>query len=438
MSTLSDSTAAAVNILAKPIGPLCNLSCEYCFYLEKTEMYPDRSDFRMSDTVLETYVERQIEAQPGPEIHFMWQGGEPTLMGLNFFKRVVALQERHAPTGRRITNALQSNGLAFTDDWGRFLHDNNFLVGLSLDGPADLHDGYRRDHLGRPTHARVLKSLEILQRHKVEVNAMATVNAVNEHHPLKVYRHLKGLGFRFMQFIPIVERVGVDGDLAGPPSLANGAAEAAENCRTADFCAEPRLYGDFMCAIFDEWIAKDVSRVFVQMFDVILAGTMGEPISLCLFAETCGRNPAMESNGDLYACDHFVYPQYRLGNICDGNLDEMVSAPQQRRFGQAKKSDLPRQCMNCADLSLCNGGCPKHRFARTKSGQAGLNHLCQGYRRIYSHTRPAMARMAELLRQRRPAVGIMTDAGHGNRKPGRNDPCQCGSGLKYKKCCAPR
>ncbi len=429
MNALSDPAAASVNILAKPIGPLCNLSCDYCFYLEKTEMYPDRSDFRMSDTVLETYVQRQIEAQPGPDIQFMWQGGEPTLMGLDFFERAVALQQRYAPPGRRITNALQSNGLSFTDDWGRFLHEHDFLVGLSLDGPAELHDGYRRDHMQRPSHARVLKSLEILQRHNVEVNAMITVNAVNVHHPLKVYRHLKRMGLRYMQFIPIVERMQAQGELAGPPSA------MADDYRLADFCAEPRHYGDFMCAIFDEWVSKDVSRVFVQLFDTILAATMGEPAGLCLFDETCGRNPAMESNGDLYACDHYVYPQYRLGNINDGNLDELISAPRQRQFGQAKKDDLPRQCRECEDLALCNGGCPKHRFLKTRDGEAGLNHLCQGYRRIYHHTRPAMARMAELLRQRRPAVGIMTSGGTTTKKPGRNDPCPCGSGLKYKKCC---
>jgi len=424
-----------VNIVAKPIGPLCNLSCDYCFYLEKTGMYPDRSDFRMSDEVLETYVRRQIEAQPGPEIQFMWQGGEPTLMGLDFFERAVALQQRYLPPGRRIANALQTNGLSFNDDWGRFLHDNGFLVGLSLDGPAHLHDAYRWDHMHRPTHARVLRSLETLLRHGVDVNAMATVNAANVHHPLEVYRHLKGLGLRFMQFIPIVERVRADGSLAGPPELS---AVSDEDCRPAHFCAEPGQYGDFMCAIFDEWLARDVSRIFVQMFDVILAATMGESPGLCLFAETCGANLAMESNGDLYACDHYVYPQYRLGNIADGSLDDLLRTPEQQHFGQAKKSALPRQCRDCEDLPLCHGGCPKHRFLTTRDGEGGLNHLCQGYRRIYRHTRPAIARMAELVRQGRPAVGIMTTPGQGRSKPGRNDPCPCGSGKKFKKCCALR
>ncbi len=381
----------------------------------------------MNDEVLETYVRRQIEAQQGPEIYFLWQGGEPTLAGLDFYERAVALQERYIPAGRRIVNALQSNGMSFTDDWASFLAERGFLVGLSLDGPAHLHDVYRLDHKGRPTHARVIKGLEILQHHGVEVNSLTTLNAANARHPLKVYQHLKELGINFMQFIPIVERLQEGGCFAEPP------ADPTKDCTVADFCASPKEYGNFMCTIFDEWVRKDVGKIFVQMFDGILAGTMGRPIGLCLFAETCGDNLAMESNGDLYACDHYVYPQYLLGNIFDGPLSKTVSTTQQKDFGLTKKSNLPKQCRACEYLSLCNGGCPKHRFMKTRDGEQGLNYLCHGYQQIFRHTAPTMQSMGTFLSQGRLTTGIMHQESKG--KIGRNDPCLCGSGIKFKKCC---
>ncbi len=431
MTNLIDGTSPdmplrpAINILAKPIGPVCNLACQYCYYLDKKRHFPERHKFRMTDEVLETYIRRYIEAEDGPQVSFYWQGGEPTLLGLEFFERVIALQQRYRRAGQRIANAIQSNGTLLTDAWCRFFAKHQFLVGLSLDGPPGLHDTYRRNRRDRPTHGHVVRALDRLQRHEVAVNTLTVVSNANAHRPLAVYRHLKALGVGHMQFIPLVERVDGAGQLMGPP------APDADIGTVAEFCPRAEDYGRFINAIFDEWVGQDVGRIFVQMFDLILARTLGQPPGLCVFAETCGGNLAMEHDGDLYACDHYVYPEFRFGNVADGPLHQSDVVARLQEFGLMKKHALPRQCQDCRELSFCFGGCPKHRFLHTGEGEWGLNYLCAGYRRIFAHTRPAMRRMAAHLRQGRPAAAIMAPAG----KIGRNTLCPCGSGLKYKKCC---
>lgn len=368
--------------MAKPSGAVCNLGCEYCYFLSKERLYPG-SRFRMSAATLERYVIELIASARGSEVTFAWQGGEPTLLGLDFYRRAVALQRRHAPPSLRVVNTFQTNGVLLDDDWCAFFREHDVLVGLSVDGPRDLHDAYRVDKGGAGTFDRVMRGYEALRRQGVEVNLLATVHAANQDHPLRVYRFLRDeLDARFLQFIPIVER-------AAPSGFQEGTALTE---RSVDGAA----YGRFMSAIFDEWFARDVGTVFVQLFDVALGKHLGQP-GLCVFEATCGDALALEHSGDVYSCDHYVEPDHRLGNLHELPLVALVDGARQRAFGEAKRTTLPRQCRECEVRWLCNGGCPKDRVATTRDGEAGLSHLCDGYYAFFTHSAPVMWMMARSI-----------------------------------------
>ncbi len=437
----------AFHVMAKPAGPACNLHCTYCFYLEKERLYPSPRRFRMSDAVLEAFIKQYIEAQQVPTISFAWQGGEPTLMGLPFFRRVVELQRRYQPPGKRLINALQTNGTLLTDEWCAFLREHQFLVGLSLDGPRGLHDHYRRGRRGEPTFDAVMRGLRRLQQHGVEYNLLCAVNRVNGQQPLAVYRFLRETGARHLQFIPIVERLAAEPPLPGQPPSSREVSEAS---------VRPAEYGEFLCAVYDEWVRHDVGRIYVQTFEVALSVWLGHGAGLCVFEPTCGRGMALEHNGDLYACDHYVYPEYRLGNLMEQPLVALAESNPQRRFGTDKRDTLPRQCRECPVLFLCNGECPKNRFLQTPEGEEGLNYLCAGLKRFFTHIGPTLEWMARALQQGQPAAGIMAvlrqadqgsagppatevavarRPGAGARPAGRTAPCPCGSGQKSKRCC---
>jgi len=400
----------AFHVMAKPIGPLCNLDCKYCFYLEKEKLFPSNENYKMSDEVLEAYIRQYIEQQNVPEVTFAWQGGEPTLLGVDFFRKAVGLQKKYA-NGKRVTNAFQTNGTLLNDEWGSFLAENHFLVGVSIDGPPKLHDTYRVDKKGGATYEKVAHGIKFLKKQGVEFNTLTVVNRANSKKPLEVYRFLKQIGSGFIQFIPLVERLpdnearNLGLDLATPPQVDQ---EGAARLPVTDWSVESKQYGEFLVASFDEWVRHDVGCVFVQLFDVALGNWMGMPPSLCLFSPTCGTAMALEHNGDVYSCDHYVYPQYRLGNLLNQTLGDMVHSDAQRQFGQDKLVTLPKYCLECDVRFACNGECPKRRFLSTPSGETGLNYLCEGYKRFFKHVDPAMRTMAELARQHRAPAEIMS------------------------------
>jgi uncharacterized protein len=408
------------HVLAKPTGPICNLDCEYCYFLAKEALYPgDR--FRMSDDVLETYVSQLLESHPDGEVTVAWQGGEPTLMGLDFFRRAVELAERLRRPGQHLLHTIQTNGTLLTDEWAAFLAELEFLVGLSIDGPPELHDRYRVDKKGRPSSDRVLAGLARLRAHSVEVNVLCTVNAANQQHPLDVYRYFRDeLDLRHIQFIPIVER---------EPGT-EAAADDLGGDRVTDRSVDPDAWGAFLIAVHDEWVRRDVGEVFVQMFDAALAAWLDLPATMCIFGRTCGDAVALEHNGDLYSCDHFVDPEHLLGNVVQTQLVELIASPQQRAFGQNKLESLPEYCLSCHVRFACNGECPKNRFVLTPDGEPGLNYLCNGYRAFFDHIDGSMHLMAELIRSGRYADEIV----HVFAAAGRNGPCPCGSGRKAKHC----
>jgi uncharacterized protein len=393
-------------VLAKPSGPICNLDCTYCFFLEKEALYPgDR--FRMSDEVLEAYIRQLLEAHTAPEVTIAWQGGEPTLMGVDFFRRALEIAERYRRPGQVLQHTMQTNATLLTDEWCALLREHQFLVGVSIDGPRELHDTYRVDKRGAPTFDKVMAGLTLLQQHDVDVNVLCTVNAANQDHPLDVYRFFRDdLGLRHVQLIPIVEK----DDLS----------------RSVD----PVKWGAFLMAVFEEWVRHDVGTVYVQMFDAALASWVGAPAAMCIFGETCGNALALEHNGDLYSCDHFVDPPYLLGNILHTQMVELVASPQQRAFGDAKRDTLPRYCVECPVRFACNGECPKNRFITTPDGEPGLNYLCAGYRAFFLHIDGVMRLMAERLHAGGFADEVMTQL----RTAPRNEPCPCGSGRKAKVC----
>ena len=383
----------AFHVLLKPRGAICNLDCKYCFFLSKEHLFPG-SHFRMSDALLEDYTRQHIAAHDVPEVTFAWQGGEPTLMGLEFFRRAVQLQEKYRKPGTRIVNTIQTNGTTLNEEWCRFFHEQRFLVGISLDGPRALHDAYRVDKGGSPTFDRVMAGVALARQHQVEFNILTTVNAANGDHGLEVYRFLRDeVGTSFIQFIPIVERDNATGFQEG-------------ECVT-ERSVTGRQYGGFLIAVFDEWVRRDVGRIFVQLFDISLGVWLGEPSSLCVFAETCGGALALEHNGDLFSCDHFVEPRYRLGNVAETPLAELVSSPRQRQFGLNKRDTLPRYCRECEVRFICNGGCPKDRILTTPDGEPGLNYLCEGFKAFFTHIDRPMKTMANLIMRRRPPAEIM-------------------------------
>ena len=427
------------HLMAKPSGAVCNIDCEYCFYLEKEKLYPEKGkDWRMGEEILELYVRRYIEAQDVDVVDFAWQGGEPTLMGLDFYRRAVELQAEHA-AGKTIRNSFQTNGILLDDEWGDFLAEHGFLVGLSVDGPRELHDHHRVDKGGKPTFDKVMRGLEVLKRHGVEFNTLTTVNANNARHPLEVYRFLRDAGSRHMQFIPIVERVASTPCSGGLSLVTPGFGAEA---RVTSWSVPGKRFGAFLCTIFDEWVRRDVGRVFVQAFDVALAQWAGRESPLCIHRETCGDALIIEHNGDVYSCDHFVYPEHALGNVRERSLTEMVGSEQQRRFGTDKRDTLPEHCRTCDVRFACNGGCPKQRFLTTPDGEPGLNYLCEGYKAFFHHIDPYMRFMAEQLARRRAPADVMawtrrrdeTALAEALAGAGRNDPCPCGSGEKLKRC----
>ena len=420
----------AFHVMTKPIGPICNLDCEYCFYLDKEKLYPETQSFRMNDAILENYVKQYIEAQEVNEVTFAWQGGEPTLMGVDFFRQAIRYQQKYRRPGMQIQNSFQTNATLLNDEWGEFFKRNKFLIGVSIDGPPEIHDKYRYDKRGRPSSDQVIQGLHILQEHKVDYNVLCVVNKHNAEYPKEVYNYFKELGAEFMQFIPAVENFG--GKNVSPRSV------------TA------RQYGKFLCTIFDEWVVDDIGRIFVQIFDIALEAWLGYTPSLCIFNETCGDALAIEHNGDLYSCDHFVTSDYHVGNIADNTIAEMVDSPFQRKFGTDKRDTLPEYCRSCEVKFVCNGGCPKNRFIKTPTGEDGLNYLCAGYKQFFNHIDEPMKMMAAALQAGKPANSIMPiirqrrqEKAQGNtsivsqasQKVGRNSPCPCGSGRKYKQCC---
>ena len=386
----------AFHIMVKPRGAICNLDCQYCFYLKKENLYP-KSSFRMSDEVLENYTRQYIEAQQVPEVVFAWQGGEPTLMGLDFFRKAVAFQEKYKKPGMRVQNALQTNGTLLNEEWCQFFHDHHFLIGISLDGPRALHDAYRVDKGGNPTFDRVMRAVELMKAHGVEFNVLACVNAVTAREPLAVYRFFRDeVGAKFIQFIPIVERQNSTGFQEGE--------------LVTERSVTGRAYGRFLNAIFDEWVRHDVAQVYVQIFDVALAAWAGYRPGLCIFEETCGQALAIEHNGDLYSCDHYVEPGYRLGNMMERPLADLVGSEAQQKFGRDKRDSLPRYCRECPVRFVCNGGCPKNRILRTPpsaGSEPGLNYLCEGYKGFFTHIDQPMKTMAALLAQQRAPAEIM-------------------------------
>lgn len=396
------------HLMTKPIGSRCNLDCHYCFYLEKEKLYTDAGGMRMKPEVLETYVRDYIAAQPGDTVHFAWQGGEPTLLGVEFYRTAVALQKKYAQ-GKTIENAFQTNGVLLDDEWGAFLAEHKFLVGISIDGPAHLHDAYRVDKGGKPTFARVMAGLNMMKKHGVEFNTLTTVHRKNSRHALEVYRFLRKAGSGYMQFIPIVERAAANPDeglwLAPPPDHEDA---AALDSQVTPWSVRPHDYGDFLCTIFDEWVRHDVGKVFVQHFDSALSTWLTGRAEVCLFQEDCGRALAIEHNGDIYSCDHYVYPRYRLGNLMNTSLPELVDSPVQAAFGRAKSATLPHWCRECPVLFACHGECPKHRFIHTPHGEPGLNYLCAAYRKFFLHIDSPMKTMAALLNAHRPPSEIMT------------------------------
>ncbi len=411
-------------VFAKPVGAVCNLDCRYCYYLEKRRLYPAAEPFRMSEYLLEHYIIQHIEASPGPVITFSWHGGEPTVLGLEYFRRIVALQRRHCPAGTRILNGMQTNGILFDDEWCRFLACENFGIGLSLDGPQEMHDRYRVTRGGEPSHRQTTQAFELLRRYGIPCDILCVVNDHNVRFPVEVYCFFREIGAQYIGFLPVVTRLR---DVEGGVSPYTVPAEA---------------FGTFLCAVFDEWMRRDTARIMVQIFDEASRPARGLEHSLCIFRETCGDIPVIEHNGDFFSCDHFVDSEHRLGNIRETHLVELLESPSQVTFGQAKRNALPRYCRECDVRPMCNGGCPKDRFICTPDGEAGLNYLCSGFRSFFRYSRRHLLRLESRRKPAPPPARTTqpTIRTHLNQVPkiSRNDPCPCGSGLKYKKCCMGR
>jgi uncharacterized protein len=385
-----------IHVLTKPTGAICNLDCSYCFFLDKEQLYPG-SKFRMTDEVLETYIRQLIESHKTPQVTVAWQGGEPTLMGVDFFRKAIAYQEKYRKPGMTFENTLQTNGTLLNDEWCEFFKENNYLIGLSLDGPRELHDANRVDKAGRPTFDKVMKGVRLLQKHGVEYNILTTVNRVNADHPLEVYRFLRDeVKTTWIQFIPVIERVNQDGR-----TLYQDGTTVSENS------VLPEQFGNFLITIFDEWVRKDVGKIFVQTFEAAVRSWLDLPTGMCFFSPTCGYGVALEHNGDLYSCDHFVEPDYLLGNIQEISMAEMVSSDRQFKFGQDKLNTLPKYCRDCEVRFACHGECPKNRFILTPDGEPGLNYLCAGYKAFFTHIDEPLKRMVNLYKQGRDATEIM-------------------------------
>jgi uncharacterized protein len=407
-------------VFAKPIGAVCNLDCHYCYYLKKKDLYPEGESFRMPDSVLEEYILQHIAASSGPVINFSWHGGEPILLGLDYFRTIVALQRKHQPHNQRITNGIQTNGTLLDEDWCRFLAGEGFSVGLSLDGPQEMHDRHRVTRGQNPTHKEAMRGYRLLRQHRIPCDILCVVHAGNVDHPSEVYRFFKQINARYIGFLPLVEP---RGDEKGGVSHRTVPAEAL---------------GRFLCVIFDEWKSRDIERIKVQIFEEAARTAFGQEHALCIFRETCGDIPVVEHNGDFYSCDHFVDTEHRLGNIRETPLIDLLESQAQKAFGQAKLDALPRSCRTCEVLNMCHGGCPKDRILPTPDGEAKLNYLCAGYKRFFTHCQPFVRELSALWQRQSPERRVPpaeTARTLATPKAGRNDPCPCGSGRKYKKCC---
>jgi uncharacterized protein len=437
VESVTQDVPRAFHLLAKPTGAVCNLDCSYCFFLSKEMLYPG-SRFRMADDLLETYLRQLIEAHSTvPEVTIAWQGGEPTLMGLDFFRRSVELVERYLKPGQRALHTIQTNGTLLDPEWAAFFREHDFLVGISIDGPREIHDTYRLNKGGKGSFDEVMRGVGLLREAGVDWNALTTIHAANGDRGLEVYRFLRdGCGARFMQFIPIIERVGEAAEDGSVPwgSWRDRPLYVQEGEHVTGRSVTAEQYGRFLIDVFEEWVRRDVGRVYVQMFDVALANWAGEPPSLCIHSETCGLALALEHTGDLYSCDHFVEPRFRLGSIRETHLLELVASQQQRKFGLDKRDTLPRYCLACDVRFACHGGCPKDRFSSTPDGEPGLNYLCAGYKAFFHHVDRPMRFMAEQLRRDLAPADVMRLYADEDARRGRNDPCTCGSGRKWKHC----
>lgn len=388
-------------VMTKPVGAICNLACKYCYYLEKTNLYKkNTSKFVMSDSLLEKFIEEYINSQTMPQVLFTWHGGETLMRPLSFYQKVVELQKKYA-NGRTIDNCIQTNGTLLNDEWCEFFHDNHWLVGISIDGPQEFHDEYRKNKQGKPSFMKVMQGIHLLNKHQVEWNAMAVVNDYNADYPLEFYHFFKELGCHYIQFTPIVERIHPHAD---GRHLAH---VLQKDEKLADFSVSPEQWGNFLCTIFDEWVKNDVGEYFIQIFDSTLANWMGAQPGVCTMAPTCGHAGVMEFNGDVYSCDHFVFPEFKLGNIYEKSLIEMMYSEKQIQFGQQKKDSLPNKCKECNYLFACNGECPKNRFLTTEDGEPGLNYLCKGYYQFFDHVAPYMDFMKKELLAERPPANVM-------------------------------
>ena len=398
---IANPFAKPLYVMLKPAGAHCNLACKYCYYLEKNKLYPTAQRHLMSDEMLEQFTREYIEAQTMNQVLFTWHGGEPLLRSIDFYRKALSLQQKYAG-GRRIDNVIQTNGTLLTDEWCEFFAQNHWLVGISIDGPQPYHDHYRLTAVGKPSWQKVMQGIKLLKKHGVEWNAMAVVNAYNVNHPLEFYRFFKENGCQFLQFTPIVERLTRHEDGRTLASLAD-----KNEISLSEASVAPEQWGYFLCAIFDEWVRKDVGKIFVEIFDCTLANWMGISPGICAYSKECGHAGVMEHNGDVYSCDHFVFPEYKLGNIRDHSLIDMLYGEQQQEFSRLKHSSLPRQCKECDMEFACNGECPKNRFMKDKYGDSGLNYLCLGYYHYYQHVAPYMDYMKQELMSQRPPSNIM-------------------------------
>ncbi|MEJ6951441.1 anaerobic sulfatase maturase [Natronospora cellulosivora (SeqCode)] len=418
------NTQFPFNVMAFPNGPICNLKCEYCYYLDKSEYYQESSSFKMSYELLEEYTKQYIQAQPVPYVNFGWQGGEPTLRGLEFFKKAVELQEKYLPEGWQCQNSFQTNATLLNDEWCRFLSKNNFLIGVSIDGPEWIHNYYRKDKKNKDTHQKVLNGIELLKSHNVDFNILCVVNDINSQHPIEVYNFFKEIGAEFIQFIPIVE-------------VNYGENKSCADVLQRSVTAED--YGSFLITIFEEWVRRDFAKVFVQIFEEAVAAWVGQRPGICIFSETCGKAAIMEYNGDVYSCDHFVYPEYKIGNLEQTALIDMVQSEKQHKFGQDKLDKLPQFCLDCKVHFICHGGCPKNRIITTPDGE--LNYLCAGYKKFFNYIENYCKQIVANIKKRKSPNLIMKEMRKIHNQIwdiDSNDPCSCGSGRKYKKCCQQR
>lgn len=398
---IANPFAKPLYVMLKPAGAHCNLACKYCYYLEKNKLYPTAQRHLMSDEMLEQFTRKYIEAQTMNQVLFTWHGGEPLLRSIDFYRKALSLQQKYAG-GKRIDNVIQTNGTLLTDEWCEFFAQNHWLVGISIDGPQPDHDHYRLTAAGKPSWKKVMQGIKLLKKHGVEWNAMAVVNAYNANHPLEFYRFFKENGCQFLQFTPIVERLTRHEDGRTLASLAD-----KDEISLSEASVTPEQWGYFLCAIFDEWVRKDVGKIFVEIFDCTLANWMGISPGICAYSKECGHAGVMEHNGDVYSCDHFVFPEYKLGNIRDHSLIDMLYGEQQQEFSRLKHSSLPRQCKECDMEFACHGECPKNRFMKDKYGDSGLNYLCPGYYHYYQHVAPYMDYMKQELMSQRPPSNIM-------------------------------